>query len=464
MDYDILILGGGLIGCAVAYELSKYNLNIALIEKDYDIADDIAFINTAIVYDGIEADDDLMAKLEVIGNGIIDKLSDKFDIPFKRIGSLIIAEDDKQVENIKKIYNRAVKRGINGIELIGSDKIKELEPNIKSKAKMAIYSNNTGVICPYDLALAYAEIAFDNGVNFRLEEEVLDIQKSSKGLKVTTSKNKFTSKIVINTTPYESYDIEEAVDGVKEQEKITYFVLEKEYKEHFNHIIYSTGENKNKFYAIPSLTGNTITAVSGKEKVHVNDGVDRISEVISEINLEGVNNIYHDYIYNDMIMVEDSDIEKRGYIKITGKNFSEVTITPAIANMVCETVINNLKCTEKKNFIDKRRDFYRFKEMNNEDRNELIKIDPRYANIICLCNQVTEAEIIDSIRRPLGARTVEGIKRRTGVTFGSCQGSYCLSRIISILARETNKKLTDIVKDSKNSKMIKSRIKEFDEV
>ena len=171
MDYDILILGGGLIGCAVAYELSKYNLNIALIEKDYDIADDIAFINTAIVYDGIEADDDLMAKLEVIGNGIIDKLSDKFDIPFKRIGSLIIAEDDKQVENIKKIYNRAVKRGINGIELIGSDKIKELEPNIKSKAKMAIYSNNTGVICPYDLALAYAEIAFDNGVNFRLEEE-----------------------------------------------------------------------------------------------------------------------------------------------------------------------------------------------------------------------------------------------------------------------------------------------------
>lgn len=464
MDYDVIILGGGLVGCAVAYELSKYNLNIALIEKDYDIADDISFINTAIVQDGLQGTNDLIAKLQIIGNNILGDLCNKFGVPFNRTGSLIIAEDDDQETKLKEIYNRAIKRGVSGVEFIDENNVKELEPNLKCDIKKAIYSKNTAVICPYDLALAYAEIAFDNGVNFRLEEEVLDIQKSTLGLKVATNKNKFTCKVVVNTTPYETDDIESVVTE-KPIDKITYCMMEKDDSRNFNHIVYNAkSKNSLGFHAVPFGNDGVILAVRNEESLELNDVTEYISNFIDNVDISEFSNIFKEDIHKELIMIDDSDFDKRGYIKVTGNNFSEVTVAPAIANMICETITNNLNCTEKKDFIDKRREFYRFKDLSNEERNEIIKIDPRYANIVCLCSLVTEAEIIDSIRRPLGARTVEGVKRRTGVTLGNCQGAYCLSRIISILARETNKKLTDIVKDSKNSKVIRNRVKEFDEM
>lgn len=465
MDYDVLILGGGIIGCAIAYELSKYNLNIALIEKDYDIADDIASINTAIVHDGIEGKNDIMSKLQIMGNKMFDDITKKFNVPFSRTGSLMIAQTDEQAKKLKEIYSRAIKRGVTDIELIDENRVYEMEPNLKSKVKMAIHSKNTGVICPYDLALAYAEIAFDNGANFRLEEEVLDIQNISKGLRVTTNKNKFTCKVVVNTTPHESYeDYSENKQIINSREYTTYGVVDKEFEGYFNHVIYSINSNNKKLYSLPSLNGTTIAGVGSDNYLNFSETLDNVNGLIKGVNSEDIISIHNGYIYKDNIMIDDSTMNKKGYIKITGNSFCDVTITPAISNMVCESIISNLNCKHKKNFIDKRREFYRFKDMNNEERNQLIKIDKRYANIICLCNEITEAEIIDSIRRPLGARTVEGVKRRTGVTFGSCQGAYCLSRIMKILARETNKKFNEIVNDSKQSKMIKSRIKEFDEM
>ena len=155
MDYDVLILGGGLIGCGVAYELSKYNLNIAVIEKDYDIADDISSINTAVVNDGIGGRSDLMARLQIMGNAMFDEITEKFDVPFKRIGSLLIANTDEKVEELKRIYKRAVKRGVKDIEIIEGEKARTIENNLKENVKIALYSKNTGVVSPYDLSLIH---------------------------------------------------------------------------------------------------------------------------------------------------------------------------------------------------------------------------------------------------------------------------------------------------------------------
>jgi NAD(P)H-nitrite reductase large subunit len=139
-------------------------------------------------------------------------------------------------------------------------------------------------------------------------------------------------------------------------------------------------------------------------------------------------------------------------------------MTPAIAKIVCETIVSNFNCILKKDFVDKRREFYRFKYLSNEERNDIIKVNKDYGKMICYCQKVTEGEIIDSIRRPLGARTLEGVKRRTGATFGSCNGAQCLNKVATILARETNKGMTEIVKDSKNSRLVLGRIKEFNEI
>jgi L-2-hydroxyglutarate oxidase LhgO len=464
MDYDVLILGGGIIGCAVAYELSKYSLNIALIEKDYDIADDVALVNSAIVYNGVESEDTLMAKLEIMGNSMFDEISARFNIPFKRCGTLLVAEGEKGEKTLNKLYKRALERGINDVEILDSTEVYKLEPNMNNKVAAALHSKSTGIIDPYELALAYGEIAFDNGVIFRLEEEVLDIQNISKGVKVITNKNKITCKMVVNTTPGENYSInEEKKINTKQKAQLSYFLSDENYKEYFSNIVFTLKENGDKIYAFKTHYDTIVAGVNTKEAISFEENLSRVSTLVNGFTDENIDSFYQADYDKDIIIVDDSYINK-GYINITGKHYAQVTMTPSISKMVCETIVNNMNCQLKKDFNDRRREVYKFRNLSDEERNNIIEVDERYGRMVCLCQQITEGEIVDCIRRPLGARTVEGVKRRTGVTLGRCKGAYCISRIISILARETNKQLTEIVKDSKNSKLLLSRIKEFDSI
>lgn len=465
MDYDVLILGGGIIGCAAAYELSKYSLNIALIEKDYDIADDVALINSSIIYDGVECENTLMAKLEMMGNRMFDELSSKFKIPFKRSGSLMIASDEKEEKRLQRVYERAVDRGIGNIYMLSGREVYEMEPNLNIQVKKAIYSENTGVVCPYDLAIAYAEVASENGVSFRLEEEVLNLQKISRGFKVVTNKNKFTCKVVLDTTPskydYRTENDAEAKNGLRSYLK--YFLMEKSFSGTFSNIIFTVNQKGDRLFSVPTVQGNLVVALNTKEDVNYTEAYEKITSLIGSVEEQYVNGYYQSPFYNDEVLIDDSAIDK-GYIKVNGKRYSEVTMTPSIAKMVCETIVSNVGCILKKDFNDKRREFYRFAGLTKKEKKKIIKVDRKYGNIVCLCQQITEGEIVDAIRRPLGARTVEGIKRRTGATLGSCQGSYCINKIVTILAREMNKNLNEVVKESKNSKIVLSRIKEFDGV
>lgn len=464
MDYDVLILGGGIIGCAVAYELSKYSLNIALIEKDYDIADDVALLNSTIVYDGAECEDDtLVAKLELMGNKLISDVASKFNVRFKKCNSLIIAEDKKSEEQLVNMYDKALNRGIDNIYLLNSKDVCKMEPNLNISVEKAIYSKNTGIIAPYDLAIAYGEVAFDNGVNFKLEEEVLDIQKMSKGFRVITNKNKFSCNMVLNTTPGENYSIDSSSKISKNRSYLKHFLLDRSFKDNFKNIVSTVSETNEKVYAVPTVQESSMISIRTDDNIGYDESLKKVSKLVGKISDKEINTFYESPFYNDALIIDDSLIDT-GYIKVTGKHYGQVTMTPAIANIVCETIVNNLNCVLKKDFVDKRREFYRFRYLSNEERNDIIKLNKDYGKIVCYCNKVTEGEIIDSIRRPLGARTLEGVKRRTEVTFGSCNGAQCLNKIAKILARETNKNMTEIVKDSKNSRLIVSRIKEFDEI
>ena len=470
MDYDVLVLGGGIIGCAVAYELSKYNLNIAVIEKEFDIADDISFVNTSIVYDGSETSNNVMAGLEYIGNILLEDLCEKFNVPFRRIGSLRVVNDDNGVVKLKEMYERAIRRGIDGVYLIDPDEVYEIEPNINTEVKKGLYSQNVAIVAPYDLAIAYAEVAFDNGVNFRLEEEVLTIQNVTKGFRVVTNKNKFSCKVVINTIANEIYINEKGVveekdseDGINSFKNMSYILLDDNYENKLQRIVTKTFDKDTFVVSTPVLNGDSLIGIKSIEKTSLDDNLQYASKLLKGLDKSNINNLFRESYDKDSIVVDDQKIDK-GYISVIGTHYGKVTLATAIAKMLCDTISSNLNCRLKKNFIDKRREFYRFREMDRNEINEVIKLDKRYGKIVCMCNNVSEGEIVDSIRRPLGARTVKGVKRRTGAGFGNCHGAYCNEKIIQILSRELDRKFTDIVDDSKNSNIISGRIKEFKDI
>ncbi|MGE5628744.1 MAG: NAD(P)/FAD-dependent oxidoreductase [Solirubrobacterales bacterium] len=461
MDYDVLILGGGIVGCAAAYELSKHSLNIALIEKDYDVADDVAIINSAIVYDGSECEDTLMAKLEAMGSSMMAEITTKFNIPYKNCGYIIIGQDEATGKRIDEMYNRAVSRGIKNIQVITGEDVNRMEPKLNIKVEKALYTKNTAIISPYDLAIAYGEVAFDNGVNFKLEEEVIDIKKINKGFKVITNKNKFTCNMVINTTPNEAFSIDASQRVETDNCSREYFMLDKRMPLKLNSVITTLDNSKDMTYIIPTLQGNTAILSISEGAPDYKTSLEKVSMTVGNISESDINSYICAEFFRNPIIIDDSLIDQ-GYIKVTGKHYGEVTMTPAIAKIVCETIVSNINCVPKKNFMDKRRDFYRFKDMNNKERNEIIKVNKSYGKIVCSCNCVSEGEIIDAIRRPLGARTLEGISRRTGTMCGDCNGARCLTKIARILSRETGKRINEIVKDSKDSKLMPSRIKEFE--
>lgn len=465
MDYDILILGGGIFGCAIAYELSKYSLNIAVIEKEYDVATDIELINNSIVYDGVECEDNLMSILEMEGNKLIGSIANKFNVSYEKINTLFLAHNEDQVDKIQKMYERAIDRGLTNIELLNTKQMKEVEPNLKGEPLKGIYSKNTAVIAPYDFAIALSEVAFDNGVNFRFSETVLEISKITKGFQITTNKNKFKCKIVINTILEKNYNIDEILEKKKSdirRKKLNYFTVERDIKNSQSNIIINYENVDEKTMVIP--TGqNIIGAVISKDDKDLIQTKEQVKKIVKGIQNKFISSFYTNKFYNDNVFIDDSLIHQ-GYIRISGKNYADVTLTPAISRIVCETVVSNVNCRLKKNFIDKRREHYRFRELSKEERQEVIKVDNRYGKIVCVCSQVSEGEIIDAIRRPLGARTVEGVKRRTGAILGSCKGSTCYNKVVTILAREMNRKMTEIVKDSKDSNILIGRIKEFNEV
>ena len=468
MDYDVLILGGGIIGCSVAYEMSKYNLNIALIEKDFDIVDDISFVNTSVVYDGSETSDSIMASWEKRGSKLIEEACEKFKVPYKKIGALRVADEDDNVNKLEIMCDRAKRRNIEKVKLLDREDVLKIEPNIDIDIKKALYSENVAIVAPYDLSIAYAEVAAENGVNFRFEEEVIDISNINKGFKVVTNKNKFTCRVVINTIANDVYVERDQIkcNEVGEyptSKNMSYYLIDNSMKEALNRVVIKVLDDKNFILNIPNLSSGSIIGIKNPIAVNIEDGIKYGQMLIPNIDKCNITNIFNDVYEKDSIVIDDSALDK-GYIRVTGTHYAKMTVAPVIAQSISNSIAKNLNTTEKKEFIDKRREIYRFRDMTNEERNELIALDKRYGNIICACNNITEGEIIDAIRRPLGARTVQGVKRRTGAALGSCHGSYCIRKIINILSREMDKKTVDIVEDSKNSRIWMSRIKEFDEV
>ncbi|QZY53672.1 NAD(P)/FAD-dependent oxidoreductase [Crassaminicella profunda] len=479
--YDVAVIGAGVVGTFIARELSRYKLRIVILEKDNDVANGTTKANSAIVHAGYDAKaGSNKAKFNVLGNAMFDKVCEELDVPFKRIGSLVVAFNEEDLKTIQDLYENGVKIGVPNMEIIDAKKVKEMEPNLNDHIVGALYAPTAGIIGPFELAIALAENALDNGAELLLNNKVKRIEKNEGGYRIYTNENEIDTKYVINCAGLYSDDIYNMV--ADSHFKITprrgqYYLLDKSEGGLVKRTIFQCPTKLGKGVLMsPTVDGNIIIGPDAQDlddkeaRETTREGLsfikERVMKSCSKIALK--NNITTfaglraEPSTGDFIIEESKEV--KGFINVAGIKSPGLSSSPAIASYVVELVKNMVgDLEERKDFNPKRRKKIRFAELSDDEKIEIIKKDPRYGRIICRCEKITEGEIVDVINRNAGARTVNGVKRRARPGAGRCQGGFCGPRVIEILARELGKDMKDIVKEGTNSYMLTGYTKETSE-
>ncbi|WP_082394788.1 NAD(P)/FAD-dependent oxidoreductase [Caloranaerobacter sp. TR13] len=467
--YDVAVIGAGVIGTFIARELSRYKLNIVLIEKDNDVANGTTKANSAIIHAGYDAEPGTnMAKFNSKGNPMFDKICEELDVEFKRIGSLVVAFNDENMNMIKELYDRGLKNGIPNIEIINGEQVRKMEPNLNNDIVGALYAPTCGIIGPWELAIALAENAVENGVEILLNSEVHNINKTDYGYRIFTKREVIDTKYVVNCAGLYADKINNMVASpyfkIKPR-RGQYFILDKSAGNFVNRVIFQCPTKLGKGVLVaPTVHGNLIIGPDAEDlndKERLDTTADRL-QYVRETALKTSKNIPFKKVITTFaglraepstgdFIVEESK-EARGFINVAGIKSPGLSASPAIAEYVVELLSDiNGGFEAKEDFNPIRRRMIRFEKLSADEKAELIRKDPKFGRIICRCENITEGEIVDAIRRKVGATTVDGIKKRVRPGTGRCQGGFCSPRVMEILARELGKDISEIVKDSPNS-------------
>lgn len=469
--YDVIIIGGGASGAATARELSKYKGTFCLLEKEEDLCCGTSKANSGIVHAGYDAPEcSLMAKLNVLGNEKMEKLSRELDFPFKRTGSLVLCFSPEDLPSLKLLYDRGIANGVKNLLILCREEVLKMEPNVSDEVFAALYAPTAGIVCPFEMNLAFGENAYENGVEFHFNTEVIRLEKIEKGYRIFTNKGEFETKCIVNAAGVYADDIHNMVSKRKihiTPRKGEYCLLDKSAGAHVSRTVFALPGKEGKGVLVtPTVHGNLLigpTATDIEEKEGTNTTGNGLAQVINKAG-KNVKNLplrqiitsfaglrahedHHEFIIEE---VEDAP----GFIDCAGIESPGLTSAPAIGERVAEILREKLGLEEKENFISKRKGILRPASLSFEERNALIKENPAYGNIICRCEMVTEGEIREAIRRPLGAKSLDGVKRRTRAGMGRCQSGFCSSKVMEILAQELNADLSQITKAGDGSNLI----------
>ncbi|KIR03015.1 Glycerol-3-phosphate dehydrogenase [Lachnospiraceae bacterium TWA4] len=451
--YDIVIIGAGVSGSSIARELSRYNASICVLEKGEDVCSGTTKANSAIVHAGFDAKEgSLMAKLNVQGNAMMEQLSKDLDFPYKNNGSLVICTDESTRPGLNELCERGKKNGVPGVRIIEREELLKMEPNISDEAVAALYAPTGGIVCPFNLNIALAENAYTNGVEFRFNTKVLDVKKQENGYTIVTNNGDVRTKYVVNAAGVYADAIHNMVSENKMKitpRKGEYCLLDKSAGEHVSHTIFALPTKMGKGILVtPTVHGNLLvgpTATDIDNKEGVNTTRAGLDEVISKSAITVKNVPYRQVItsfaglraheeHHEFIIEEVKDA--KGFIDCAGIESPGLSASPAIGVMVADLLKEKMNLEEKEHFIATRKGILNPEDLTLEERNELIKKNSAYGNIICRCEMITEGEILDAIHRPLGAKSLDGVKRRTRAGMGRCQAGFCSPRTMEILERE----------------------------
>lgn len=467
---EIVIVGAGIVGCTIARELSKYDIDVTVVDKNQDISEGISKANSGIIHGGYnEKKGTLKAKLNLEANKIIDKLAEELEFPLKRNGSLVLAFNEEEFNKLEELKLNGNDLGIEDLEILQKEDVLKLEENINSDVVGALHIKNSGIVSPYEMTLAFAENAYENGVEFLLGYEVENIKKEE-DCYVLNIKNKesIKTKMVINAAGLQGAFLNNLVSENKyeiESVKGEYCLLDKIAGTICKKTLFQVPTELSKGVLVtPTVDGNLLVGpnatASDNNVATSRTGIDEIVNA-SKKTMENIpfgrvlntfSGIRPKVKTKDFIIEEAKDA--KNFINVIGIDSPGLTCAPAIANYVVDLIKTKVELKEKENFKSHRTRMIRMSELSVEEKNKLISSNPAYGKMICKCEFVTEGEIIDSIKRPLGARTVDGVKRRTRAMMGGCQGVGCMIPICGILSRELGIDISEINKDVENSSVV----------
>lgn len=480
--FDILIVGAGAVGCAIARELSRYRLRIAVLEKESDVAAGTSGRNSAVVHAGFNnKPGSLMAKLCVEGNEGFEKVCRELDVPYQKTGKLIVAFDEGDLAGIDKLIENGRKNGVKGLKFIDGEEVRKLEPYVGGIG--AMISPNTAITNPFIYTVALAENAAVNGVKFYFETEVKGISKKEGFFRVRAGDTYFYSRYIINSAGLYS-DKVSSMAGEKGYKiypcRGEYFILDKRTSQYLKMPVYPVprpGIGGLGVHLTPTVEGNILIGPSA-EYIKTKNDYGSTKKVMDQLFKEakellpplGMKHIIRSYTgirskivgpgtggFGDFI-IEDSKAVS-GLINLIGIESPGLTSSVPISRMVRDIIANHEDLDPREEFISERKGIVPFRELTTEQKERLIKECPDYGEIVCRCEGITRKEILDAINNPLGVVTLAGIKYRARPMMGRCQGGYCLTRIVDILCREKGLLSEQITMRGKDSKLFAGEVK-----
>ncbi|MCL2698996.1 MAG: NAD(P)/FAD-dependent oxidoreductase [Defluviitaleaceae bacterium] len=472
---DVLIIGCGIVGASAAYELSRYELSVAAVDRLNDIAGETTRANSGIVHVGYDPEPGtVMAQLNVRGNELIRELCAKLDVPYKQNGSLVVGFDDNDKAAIEELYRRGLANKVPGLEIISGGRARELEPALSQEVSCALIAPTCGVISPWEFAAALAETAARNGVKFTLGAEVTGIKRldSGKGgYLVTTSKGELVTRAVVNAAGLYADDVHgflKKPDFKIIPKRGQYYLLDKSSGNIVSRTIFQCpNEHGKRVVVTPTAHGNLLIGPSS-ESVDCRENADTDTKTLEHViqtakrAVPGLN--ARESIRNfagvraaadtgDFIIRE----AEKNFYDLAGIKSPGLTAAPAIA----EELVRLLEASEafdiglslKETFINERR-VTRFRYLNDEQRTEKVRENPAFGRIVCRCENVTEGEISDAFDSPLPPVTLDAVKRRCHAGMGRCQGGFCAPKVIALITERLGIGATEVLKDREGSYII----------
>lgn len=471
--HDIIIIGAGVIGGLIARELSRFKLDILILEKDNDVANGTTAANSAIIHSGYDPKPgSLKAKFNVLAVPMYKELCDELDVEFKRIGSLTVAQSVDELPKLKVLEARAKENKVE-VKILTKEEVRRLEPNLNDHIEGGLFAPTAGIVNPFELTAHAIENAIENGAKLLLNAPVLAIKKVEDHFVVTTSQGEFKTKVIINAAGVYADNIVNMVshaDFTITPRKGSYFVIDKLPSPLVNTVVFPLpNEHSKGILVVPTTSGNFLVGPTSEEIMSKDDvGTDYASlENIKANALKLIKSIPFQKTVRtfsglratpstgDFIIAHDPYVQ--GLINVAGIESPGLASAPAIAHYVVNDLVANLiPLAPRLDFNPRVRPRVRVKHLSLKDLKALVKENKDYATLVCNCEEVTKAEVIDLLKRPIPIKSVKAIKKRLRAGFGLCQGGFCTPKVVEIMAEFYGVPVSEIAYDEKESYVVKS--------